>query len=127
MSSTQSSEFLFVYGTLKRGIANPWSRRLWAQARFAGCGTLPGKLYDLGPYPAFVEDDGAAAEVHGEVAELDDPAVLEQLDRYEGSQYERVLRQVRMEDGSSRPAWVYVFRRAPLRARLIPEGRWPLE
>lgn len=127
MSSTQSSEFLFVYGTLKRGFANRWPQRLWAQARFAGRGTLPGKLYDLGSYPALVEDSSAAAEVHGEVAELSDPGILEQLDEYEGPQYKRVLRDVRMEDGSSRPAWVYVFRSAPSRARLIPEGRWPLE
>lgn len=127
MRSPGAIEFLFVYGTLKRGFANRWSQRLWTQARFAGRGTLPGKLYDLGSYPALVEESSATAEVHGEVAELDDPALLEQLDRYEGPQYERVLRHVRMEDGSSRPAWVYVFRSAPLRARLIPEGRWPLE
>ncbi len=117
---------LFVYGTLKRGFSNPWSRRLWARARFAGEATLPGRLYDLGPYPAFVED-GSPTRVHGEVAELEDAGVLQQLDRYEGSQYARVLRRVRMQDGREREAWVYVYRAPLVHARLVPGGRWPVE
>lgn len=127
MPSSHTSACLFVYGTLKRGFSNPWARRLWARARFAGEGTLPGRLYDLGPYPAFVEDAASPAPVHGEVAELEDARVLEELDRYEGSQYKRVLRRVRMQDGQEREAWVYVFRAPVVHARWLPGGRWPVE
>lgn len=71
MSSPRARECLFVQGTLKRGCANPWSRRLWPQAAFAGEATLPGRLYALGLYPALVEDDSSGMLVHGEVAELE--------------------------------------------------------
>lgn len=127
MPPSVSGARLFVYGTLKRGISNPWARRLWARARFAGEATLPGRLYDLGSYPAFVEEDAAAGLVHGEVAELEDAGVLEDLDRYEGSQYERLPRRVRMQDGREREAWVYVYRAPLVHARWIPGGRWPVE
>jgi gamma-glutamylcyclotransferase (GGCT)/AIG2-like uncharacterized protein YtfP len=127
MESPQATECLFVYGTLKRGFPNPWSRRLWSQARFAGEASLPGCLYDLGAYPAFVENGGQGDRVHGHMAELSSPQVLAELDRYEGSAYERVLRTVEMQDGERRQAWVYVFR-APLRgARRVAGGRWPVE
>lgn len=126
MPSSHGSNRLFVYGTLKRGFSNPWARRLWARARYEGEATLPGRLYDLGPYPAFVED-GSPTLVHGEVAELADAGVLEQLDRYEGSQYVRVLRRVRMHDGQEREAWVYVYRAPLVHARWLPGGRWPVE
>lgn len=127
MGLAQAGAFLFVYGTLKRGFANPWSRRLWSQAAFAGEATLAGRLYDLGAFPAFVEDDASGTPVHGEVAELASAAILSELDRYEGSQYERVLRRVRMHGGQEREAWVYVWRAPLVHARFLPAGRWPVE
>lgn len=55
------------------------------------------------------------------------PAILAQLDRYEGSRYSRVLRRVLMRDGQERDAWVYVYRAPLLHARSLPGGRWPVE
>lgn len=127
MSAPQVTQCLFVYGTLKRGFSNPWSRRLWSHARFAGEASLPGRLYDLGPFPAFVEDASSGTLVHGEVAELSDPGLLAQLDHYEGAQYARLLRRARMHDGREREAWVYVWRAPLANARFIPGGRWPVE
>jgi gamma-glutamylcyclotransferase (GGCT)/AIG2-like uncharacterized protein YtfP len=118
---------LFVYGTLKRGSRNPWARRLWSAAAFLGEAVLPGRLYDLGAFPALVEITGEGALVHGELAALAGPELLSDLDAYEGTQYERVLRRVRLEDGTEREAWVYVWRGPLGRARLIPDGRWPVE
>lgn len=127
MQQGEACNRLFVYGTLRRGFPSRWSRLLWSQADHAGDGCLPGVLYDLGPYPAFVDPGGDGESVHGEVAVLRDPALLAQLDLYEGSQYERVLRSVQMQDGARLEAWVYRFR-APLgRARRLPGGRWPVE
>jgi len=127
MSAPQVTQCLFVYGTLKRGFSNPWSRRLWSHARFAGEASLPGRLYDLGPFPAFVEDASSGTLVHGEVAELSDPGLLAQLDHYEGAQYARLLRRVRMHGGGEREAWVYVWHAPLANARFIPGGRWPVE
>ncbi len=84
-------------------------------------------LYDLGAYPAFVDAAEDGALVWGEVAEFGDEALLHELDLYEGSQYDRVLRAVQLAGGGERLAWIYRFR-APLgRARRIPGGRWPVE
>lgn len=127
MPHSPSRPRLFVYGTLKRGSANPWSRRLWSQAVFLGAATVAGRLYDLGAFPALVETADGDSVVQGELAELAATQLLELLDAYEGPQYERVLRSARLEDGTEREAWVYVWR-APLgRARLIAGGRWPVE
>ncbi|MEJ5368406.1 MAG: gamma-glutamylcyclotransferase family protein [Bryobacteraceae bacterium] len=118
---------LFVYGTLKRGFPNPWSRRLWSQARYAGEASLPGRLYDLGAYPAFVESGEEGERVHGELALLPDPHLLAELDFYEGSAYTRELRTVELHNGDRVEAWIYIFR-APLGgARPVAGGRWPLE
>ncbi len=127
MASSSLQTALFVYGTLKRGFPNSWSRRLWAAARFAGEASLPGRLFDLGAFPAFVESGEPGEKVHGEVALLPDAELLAELDFYEGSAYTRELRTVEMQDGERREAWVYIFR-APLgRARPVAGGRWPVE
>lgn len=127
MDSRQAIECLFVYGTLKRNVPNPWSRRLWSQARYAGEASLPGRLYDLGAFPAFVEGGEPGERVHGEVALLANAEILADLDFYEGSAYTRELRTVEMQDGERREAWVYIFR-APLgRARPVAGGCWPVE
>jgi gamma-glutamylcyclotransferase (GGCT)/AIG2-like uncharacterized protein YtfP len=127
MPPAERAPALFVYGTLKRGSRNPWARRLWSAAAFLGKAVLPGRLYDLGAFPALVETGEEDAVVHGELAGLPGPELLRDLDAYEGAQYERVLRRVRLEDGTEHEAWVYVWR-APLgRARLIAGGRWPVE
>lgn len=127
MASSPLPTALFVYGTLKRGFPNSWSRRLWVEACFAGEASLPGRLFDLGAFPAFVESGEPGEKVHGEVALLPNAELLADLDYYEGSAYTRELRNVEMQDGERREAWVYIFR-APLgRARLVAGGRWPLE
>ncbi|MGB9609812.1 MAG: gamma-glutamylcyclotransferase family protein [Bryobacteraceae bacterium] len=118
---------LFLYGTLKRGFDNPWSRRLWSEAVFVGRGTVRGRLYDFGPYPALVETDEDDAAVHGEVAALRRSGLLSDLDSYEGPQFARMLRPVRIEDGAALDAWVYVFRGSLGRARVVAGGRWPVQ
>jgi gamma-glutamylcyclotransferase (GGCT)/AIG2-like uncharacterized protein YtfP len=60
-----SVNLLFVYGTLRRGGSNDIAR-LVPQAQFICAGTLGGRLYNLGAYPALVEDPQGAA-VRGEI------------------------------------------------------------
>lgn len=101
---------LFVYGTLKRGQDNRWSRLLWEGAEFLGEAWLPGRLYRLGSYPGLREPTGPAQRVHGELARLRKPQeLLRALDGYEGAEFERVLREVQLEGtGETHSAWVYV-------------------
>lgn len=127
MGGSSSRPCLFVYGTLKRGSANPWARRLWSRAVFLGAATVPGRLYDLGAFPALVETSDDGSTVHGELAQLATARLLEELDDYEGAQYERVLKRARLADGTEREAWVYVWRGPLGRARPVAGGRWPVE
>ena len=106
----QPQQLVFVYGTLKREMAN--HRRL-AGARFVGPAQLGGlHLYDLGPFPMAVATDDPAAMLQGEVYGVD-AVQLADLDRFEGVPrlYERQRHQ--LSDG--RAVWVYVGRSQQVR------------
>jgi gamma-glutamylcyclotransferase (GGCT)/AIG2-like uncharacterized protein YtfP len=125
------TRFLFVYGTLRsegdRRMYHAFSRH----ADYVGKAMVPGRLYDLGPYPALVSvDEGEPAEYHvvGELYRLHPDRwadVLARLDAYEGVEaglYRREQWTALRDDGLEVPAWVYVYAR-PLRdATLIPSG-----
>jgi gamma-glutamylcyclotransferase (GGCT)/AIG2-like uncharacterized protein YtfP len=118
---------LFVYGTLTPGsdawpVLAPWTTGTPYADR------VPGTLYDTGRgYPAavFADDAGAAAGtmVHGYVVALDAARAtdaLAALDRYEGSEYERVT--VRTASGIEAATYAWV---APLDGcRPVADGRW---
>ena len=85
---------LFVYGTLKRGCG---AHYLLRRAEFLGeAVTRPCyRLYDLGAYPALVEDANGVA-VRGELWAVDE-ATLRELDEYEGAPGEFVRRPAALE------------------------------
>ena len=91
---------LFVYGTLRSGFENEYARMLRANADFLGVRSVRGRLDPLGEYTAFVQ--GGEGTVSGELWRLRDARVLEALDEYEGSGYERVEVDVEGE-----MAWIY--------------------
>lgn len=113
---------VFAYGTLMRG------ERLHAHMLYLPpvCilpGRIRGQLIHLRGYPGLVPGPG---EVEGEYFEY--PAgigsLLKRLDRLEGPSYRRVRAEVRLEDGSSREAWVYEWAGEPGAGPLIPSGSW---
>lgn len=122
----QVGDAFAVYGLLRAGESG-FARFGLADA-FAPLGpcTLPGRLYDLGAYPALVDGDGAVA---GELFELRDASVIADLDAFEDywpgdparSRYER--RRVRLI-APDRQAWVYVWIKGLETATLIPSGDW---
>lgn len=125
--------YLFVYGTLMSDVGHPMGARLAREARLLGPGTISGRLFDLGRYPALVETDSDDELVHGEVYALNSPpASFRWLDPYEGivpgrqdySEYDRLLRPVRLHNGKELTAYVYVYRRDLTRGRYIQDGRW---
>lgn len=119
---------LFVYGTLRSGqtarslMANSVKR--WEPA------TARGQLYafPMG-YPGFIEGpaDSPAGEVTGEVCWLGDlAATFALLDAYEGVDFTRVIRKVRLADGEELWAWIYMLTDASA-VRLgehIADGDW---
>lgn len=84
---------IFVYGTLKRGYN---MERIAPSAKFLVEAKLKGyKLYDLGAYPAMVEETDKSKKessvVYGEVWTIHDPTDLVRLNQYEGQAYSLTL------------------------------------
>lgn len=114
------AEYLFVYGTLRRGCQHPMHTVLAADSRYAGIAHYQGLLYRVSHYPGVVPSDNPAQQVVGEVYQLLKPAqTLAELDRYEECsadfpaprEYRRELQLVTLENGASVSAWVYLYNR----------------
>ena len=115
---------IFVYGTLRSESDHPMARRLSSQARLIGKGSVPGRLYDFGWYPAAVYDAGERRMVVADVYVLPQGGrLLVELDTYEGGDayYARSSLEVMLAGGGRIIAWAYGVREAPA-ARLIPGG-----
>lgn len=116
---------LFVYGTLRQGqtarslLANSITRTVKAETT--------GQIYafPMG-YPGYTEADGTG-RVLGEVVWLTDlAATFGLLDAYEGEDFARVIKQVRLETGEEVWAWIYTLA-DPAAAQvgtLIEDGDW---
>jgi gamma-glutamylcyclotransferase (GGCT)/AIG2-like uncharacterized protein YtfP len=112
--------YLFVYGTLKRGGSRHW---LLQDFPFLGRARAEGfALYDLGPFPAMVPDAGV---VYGEVYEVPEE-ILRDLDWVEGVPvlYRRELIEVVFEDGFSVKAWAYIYNGDVKGFPRIESGEW---
>jgi len=115
---------IFVYGTLRSESDHPMARRLLSQARLVGKGRVPGRLYDLGWYPAAMFDADEKRLVVGDVFALKPGGrLLAELDAYEAGDpnYARVPLEVKLTDGGTVIAWSYGVSEAPS-ARLIHSG-----
>jgi len=115
---------IFVYGTLRSESDHPMARRLCARARLVGKGSVPGRLYDLGWYPAAMFDEGEKRRIVGDVFALKPGSrLLAELDAYEAGDpnYARVPLQVKLADGGTVTAWAYGVTQEPS-ARLIQSG-----
>jgi gamma-glutamylcyclotransferase (GGCT)/AIG2-like uncharacterized protein YtfP len=107
---------VFVYGTLKRGQCRQWCwpRRPLAIER----AWTPGRLVDLGPYPALVEGSDRVLGELWQFAPEDMPATLRALDDVEGFRggagdlYVRVRVECTTESGKVVRAYAYRYARA---------------
>lgn len=111
-------QLLFVYGSLKRGLAN---HSVLEGAEFAGvCQTSSRyELVTLGLYPALVR--GGARAIMGELYQVDS-ALLSRLDVFEGDEYERAP--VELLDGRTAAAYFLVVG-PPAAASAWPRDSWP--
>jgi gamma-glutamylcyclotransferase (GGCT)/AIG2-like uncharacterized protein YtfP len=116
--------YIFVYGTLRRGSNNQSARLLQDQTRFIGNARMPGRLYGLGRYPGAVAAIKPDEWVRGEVYLFDiSSSLMETLDEYEGSDFERALASVQLDDGHKKECWVYLYV-GKTAGRLIESGDW---
>lgn len=114
------SNYLFVYGTLRRHHGHPMSRWLSQRADWIGAGYFQGKLFNLGEYPGIVKSNKASDRVLGDIYRIDHPKmILATLDRYEQCsirdhrphEYARSIEPVRLGKGKTLNAWVYLYNR----------------
>jgi gamma-glutamylcyclotransferase (GGCT)/AIG2-like uncharacterized protein YtfP len=116
---------LFVYGTLFPALAPSSIAAAVARLRSLGPATVPGRLYDLGPYPGLVADD--ESRVVGELFAVPDGKLLAALDEYEGREFRRVSTMATMPSGDAVACWLYVYAGDVGRAAVIAGGdyrRW---
>lgn len=126
-----ASEYLFVYGTLKRSFNHPMHPHLLRHAQYVDVATLRGLMYRVAHYPGVIESDEAGRVVHGELYRVTDAAALfALLDDYEECssahpqphEYERTTCLVSLSDGSQVPAWVYLYAREVSGLEFITTG-----
>ncbi|HET6202605.1 MAG TPA: gamma-glutamylcyclotransferase family protein [Planctomycetota bacterium] len=123
---------MFVYGPLRRGGAKH-VLLLQAGARPVADGTIAGKLFDLGKYPAAVKATDRKSRIRGEIYAFADPATgLARLDRAEGydpartskSVFARRIVEVALDGGKTLDAWAYFYNRPVRQAREVAGGEW---
>jgi gamma-glutamylcyclotransferase (GGCT)/AIG2-like uncharacterized protein YtfP len=128
---TATTDYLFVYGTLRPACRHPANGLLAKGAERIGCGWLPGRLYEVSGYPGAVLSDNPGNRIIGELYRLIDPAaMLARLDDYEEAaehfppprEYRRCRVEVRISDGRPVIAWVYLYNRSTENLRPIPGG-----
>jgi gamma-glutamylcyclotransferase (GGCT)/AIG2-like uncharacterized protein YtfP len=77
---------LAVYGTLRPGGRAHAAFGLAERTRHLGPCRIAGRIVDLGGYPGLLAGNEAVA---GDLLGFDDPALLDELDAYEGEGYLR--------------------------------------
>ncbi|TRX00541.1 gamma-glutamylcyclotransferase family protein [Candidatus Methylobacter oryzae] len=116
-----NSDYIFVYGTLRRDTNSEMHRLLVRYAEFVSDATYRGKLYKIDYYPGAVPSDNPGDVVQGEVYLLHQAdSVLPLLDQYEEcgpefpepNEYSRRQQSVLLKDGRLVSAWVYIYNRS---------------
>ena len=119
-NGADSDPLLFVYGSLKRGMANHGQLQ---KAAWVGRTRLDGlALYDLGPFPMAIACSEPGSAIEGELYRVN-AALLEQLDRFEVAPrlYQRELHRL----NSGEAVWVYVGRARQVRhVKRLSSGNW---
>lgn len=123
-------EYLFVYGTLRRGAKHPMQQAMLRYTHFFMSGEVNGQLYSLGTYPALLLRE-PAYPVLGELYQITDADKLwPLLDQYEGIgsgftepyEYRKAQVSVTCADGMQRLAIAYLYNGEPTGLTLINSG-----
>jgi gamma-glutamylcyclotransferase (GGCT)/AIG2-like uncharacterized protein YtfP len=130
--SSAGTTQVFVCGTLMRGEVRHGVVREH-QVKSMLLAETPGRLLDLGEFPALVPAEKPKARVLGELVTCrDGEGLLQRLDAVEGFRgfgradnlFRRTIFSIGMMDGHEREAWTYVYARPAEHARPIPSGDW---
>jgi len=126
------SEYLFVYGTLRKSLYGRLHPLLCDLAGYIGMASMPGELYEIKNYPGAIAHRAEMAfHVHGEVYQLHDAKrLLQTLDEYEECtehfpnphEYRRREKTITLSDQRLLIAWVYLYNRSVAGLERIVHG-----
>lgn len=126
-----NGQFIFVYGTLRRGGNTNMHGLLASHSEYLCTGETQGKLYALKEYPGMIESGEITDKVFGEVYKISNSRqLLALLDDYEECsekfplphEYVRKKLPVKLLSGAQVLAWVYLFNRDVANLKVIKSG-----
>lgn len=132
----QKGDFIFVYGTLRRGQHADLTRSAHNfGASFRGEDDINGLMYHLHAYPGvqLLKDvgpafDGDKPTIHGEVFLIREQALVSLLDCYEGYDADNptqgLYNRCEVETKRGRKVWVYIYNGRVTKDQLIDGGDW---
>jgi gamma-glutamylcyclotransferase (GGCT)/AIG2-like uncharacterized protein YtfP len=124
----KASRIIF-YGSLMSAFNTLSRLGIREQLELLGPCSIPGRLYDLGEYPALLparqEQDTVRAELHA----IKGREVLEVLDAFEDYQpgnntASLYIRQAVRPDAGGQTAWVYIYNKPVVESDFIACGCW---
>ena len=121
----ESTNYLFIYGTLLPEISGRMSQWMAKNSEVICSGSIPGNLYLISDYPAAVYDIYSSDCVIGLIVELPNKKdCFSILDSYEGKEYQRTIRHVTGNDSIERMCWMYLYNRPINNLQLISTGNY---
>ena len=115
-----NTEYLFVYGTLRKGVELPINKQIQKHLEWIGQAEMQGELFDIGEYPGAKQlSNDVESFIKGDVFKILDQKVLKVLDDYEGfyanepdsSEYLRKDEMLEL-DGKKIIVWLYWYNRS---------------
>ena len=101
---------IFVYGSLRLAHDNKFARLLHESSTFLGEASMRGRKQQIGEYSGMVPAFNDTDRVDGEVFEMRDPGgILNELDVYEGPDYQREIQPALLSASHSLDCWVYLY------------------
>ena len=131
MQTPEKKEFLFVYGSLKKGFGHEMHGHLLKHSTFLSEGIYQGKLYRIDWYPGMVPSSDPTDRVYGEIYEMHHPELLLKiLDSYEAydagnptpCEYLREIQPVTTLENVTLSCYVYLYNWPIDQANQIPSG-----
>jgi gamma-glutamylcyclotransferase (GGCT)/AIG2-like uncharacterized protein YtfP len=116
-----------LYGSLMRGLGAMETLGIAEALRFERPCLIPGRLFDLGPYPGLRPGPG---RVRAELYSIHHPDAVAVLDEFEGFEPDRPQASLYLRDRvillepEGTPAWVYVYNHEPPLDEIIADGDW---
>ena len=109
--------YLFVYGTLRRGLDNPHAELLEARATYLGEAYTYGELYNIDSYPGLVVGSASTTKIIGDLYTHNSSDLYTMLDDYEECashhpqphEYKRIAMDVFTDEATRHAASVYVY------------------